>query len=172
MKTRIFSAVLVLMIVGCKSPSGTTGTTSATVPDGSAGQIPVAMACPASLDPNQGCPSPTAQVNPLRTGTQSSAVRPKRAAAKKLEQTIVGRCEMIVEGDKDVRPCTELTLMLKSQSGDQRRGLVDGFNVKFIDLKDGTYALTASAENYDVTTDTRELTPGQTVKIRVQAKAR
>jgi hypothetical protein len=121
------------------------------------------MSCPGSLDPNQGCPNPSEPVAKL--------VNPRAEMREEVDRTITGRCELSVEGDKSVRPCTEVKLELKSMVGEEtRQALVDGYNFRVPDLTKVSYRVVATSEKFQLSTDNQPLQAGQIVKIRIKAK--
>jgi len=104
----------------------------------------------------------------------SAAVNQKAAAASRTTRrlrSIEGRCELLVEGERAPRSCAEVKLIARSTSkGEMRIGVVDGFAVTFPDINHDSYKLTATSENYQLTTDSKELEAGQKVLIRLRAK--
>jgi len=124
------------------------------------GYAPATVVCVDSTDPN--C------VGQATIGIATPIDKSKGA--------IFGRCEVWMEGEKAPRSCSQLQLVLKSsRDNEQKMAVVEGFNFQFVDLKQDSYKLGVSSENYDVQTDNDNLdalSPGQTVKIRVRAKPR
>lgn len=160
MKRVIFLLLFVSIHSGCSSSPPSSNP--------SAGQIPVGLQCPGSLDPNQACPTPSTPAVPVN----DQGLRPRLEAAEKVGKTITGRCELVVEGATGVRPCTELTLRLRSVVGEEVRPvLMDGYNIRAGDLGQENYLVEASSEKYEVSTDSGAVQPGQIVKIRVRGKA-
>jgi|GEM_PF-4510305 len=141
----------------------------------SSAQIPVSMECPASQDPSQGCPSPSAPELPLGQKLPSNAANRAEAAsrpAKKLP-SISGRCELWVAGEKSARSCAEVKVMIRStEKGEMRDGVVEGFGVVFSDLNEKSYKLLAQSEDFLLTTPDVELKPGRKVVLKIKAKPR
>lgn len=153
---------LCALLVGCKNAEKNTSPS---------GHIPESMQCPASTDPNQGCPSSASDaVSPVAPADRNLPVGQK---PPKILKAIVGTCEMYVEGEKTARACDELQLtVISRRKKEVRHARIQGFNITFSDLNQESYRFRAASEKYDVKADADELSPGQTVKIRVRAKPR
>lgn len=165
MKTWI-SLALSLILSACGSTSK----------NENAGQIPAAMECPADQDASQGCPSPSQPAIPLGGTGSTGPIPAKIEAAAKIRsrgQSIEGRCELHVAGEKSARSCAEVKVMVRStKNGEMRDGVVDGFAVSFSDLHEKSYKFLAQSENFEVTTSGAELKPGRRVLLKVKAKPR
>jgi len=91
----------------------------------------------------------------------------------KSETSIFGSCEMIVEGEKAVRPCEGIRLVLHAtREGEQREATFDGSNFKFEDLNQSDYTLQAESHKYEVIPEPQTMSPGSTVKVKVKVRPR
>jgi hypothetical protein len=87
------------------------------------------------------------------------------------ETSIFGRCEMEVEGEKKLRPCDSIQLFVRAtRENEQRTAVFNGYDFKFEGLSQSTYNVIAASPKYDLSTDTKVLNRGSTVKLRVRAK--
>ena len=134
-----------------------------------AAQIPASMECPASQDASQGCPSPSNPAIPLGERADqppASAVKPSKTLPM-----IEGRCEWRLRGEKSVRPCDDIKVLIRSKvNGEMREGKVDGFGIVFEDLNEKSYIVTATSEKYTLTSTPKSVRPGQMVLLRLTAK--
>jgi hypothetical protein len=91
-----------------------------------------------------------------------------------LDREIGGTCELIVRGQREPRTCEDITLFIRNPAdGQQRRAEMIGGKFKFTGLSKGSYRLDAASSKYDLETNVKnEVTPGQTLKIRILAKPR
>ncbi len=143
--------------------------------NGSAGQIPVAMECPASQDSSQGCPSPSNPTIPLDGGvnTATTVTDNKSEAAlrtKTRTQIIEGRCELWVKGDKAARSCDSIKVMVRStEKGEMRDGVVDGFAITFPDLNEKSYKVLAQSDEMKIITPNLTVRPGKKVVLKLKA---
>jgi hypothetical protein len=116
------------------------------------------MQCPVSTDP--------ACVGQAAVGVQIPL-------GKAPEHSILGECEMILPAGqgKKVEPCSHVKLVLKGmKNGEEQAVELVGPHFEFKNLSDQDYRLRASSDRYRIITDSHSLRPGQTVKIRVEAK--
>ena len=90
------------------------------------------------------------------------------------DQEIVGTCELILPTQKEPRTCGEISLFIRNPAdGQERRAEITGPKVRFTGLTKGSYRLEAASSKYDLQTNVKnEVTPGQTLKIRILAKPR
>ena len=105
----------------------------------------------------------------------ASGPRLRSTATAPVDDDITGRCEMVVANRPEGSvPCDGISLFLRSpRKGEERRATIDGFNFRFSNLNQRSYVLSAASAGYDVETNVKsELTPGQTIKIRVRANPR
>jgi hypothetical protein len=154
LKTSVF--LLLATVVGCKSTVEKNANNDS---------LPLRTDRTNELDPNWiGESSAMVQV-PLPQKPSKGAMKP--------ENSIVGHCEMMVVGESKPKPCNDIRLIVRSsRENEVRTAVIDGYNFKINDLNKTNYGLEATSPNYDITTDTKELSPGQDVKIRVNAKPR
>lgn len=154
-------SLIVTGIVGCKNAEKNLGP---------AAEVPEAMSCPGSLDPNQACPDAVKPVGPIRP---DPLVRVDKPAAEPASDTITGTCEMKIKGESSTRTCEELRLTVTSiRNNDVHHAQISGFDVKFAGLNEKSYRFVASSDKYSVKAKTGELRPGQSVKIQVFASPR
>jgi hypothetical protein len=134
------------------------------------GDVPEAMTCPGSLDPNQACPD---AVDPTGRVKADKLTKPVKPDQEPINNMISGTCEMRVKGEAQPRTCEDLELTVTSQRGnDVRHAEISGFDVKFKDLSQKSYRFHAASQKYWVRAKTGQLSPGQIVKIQVFAKPR
>ena len=109
----------------------------------------------------------------LFVGAGCSTMAPihtEATTAKSLGQSIRGECEMSIDGESEIQPCTDIRLIAHAvRGGEERVAVIEGFNFKIDDLNEELYGLEASSPTYDVRTDSKELSPGQVVRILVRA---
>ena len=86
---------------------------------------------------------------------------------------ITGHCELVLPTGQ-VSSCTDVTLFLRApDDGEERRAEMNGETFAFRDLHRRSYVLSAASSLYELQTNVKnEVTPGQTLKIRIRAKAR
>jgi hypothetical protein len=141
-----------------------------------AAQIPAAMTCPSSQDPSQGCPTPSDPALALGATKPLPPDTPKAQAAARMKvrtKSIEGRCELLIQGEKSPRSCSEVKVMVRSaEKGEMRDGVVDGFAISFTDLNEKSYKLLAQSETYDLTTSGKALKPGTKVFLKIKGKPR
>ena len=119
--------------------------------------------CVTETDPN--C------VGEVTGGIQIPLPQARDKSKPKGKSTIFGQCELVVEGEDQTKPCDGIKLVVRSvRENEVRTATFDGYNFKIEDLNKDSYNLEAASPNYDVVTDTKALSPGQTVKIRVKAR--
>ena len=89
------------------------------------------------------------------------------------DHEIVGTCELIVNG-QEPRTCEDVSLFIKNPAdGEERRAEMTGAKFKFKGLNKNSYRLDAASSKYDLETNVKnEVTPGQTLRIRILAKPR
>lgn len=147
-------------LTGCKNAEKNPGS----------GDVPEAMTCPGSLDPNQACPD---AVDPAGRLRPEKLTKPAKPDKEPINNMISGTCEMRVKGEVKPRTCEELELTVRSQRGNEvRHAEISGFQVKFMDLSEKSYRFQAASEKYWVRAKTGQLSPGQIVKIQVFARPR
>ncbi len=160
MKRTFVFVISVSSLVACATPTPES--------PASAGQIPVAMQCPGSMDPNQACPTPSEPAIPVTRETLKS---PKLERAEKVQRTVTGRCELVIEGEKNVQPCTALKVELRAVDGSEVRPvLIDGYNLRALDLSRDRYKVMATSSRFEISPNAQTIEPGQIVKIRIQGK--
>jgi hypothetical protein len=152
--------IAMVSVLGCKNAEKNPGSR----------EVPEAMTCPGSLDPNQACPDAIEATGRVKAGRPNQPVKPDQ---KPINNMISGTCEMRVKGEPKPRTCEDLELTVTSErKKDVHHAEISGFNVKFTDLSEKSYRFHAASEKYWVRAKTGELSPGQIVKIRVFAKPR
>lgn len=123
---------------------------------------PDSVTCVTDTDPKcVGAASAMVQI-PLGDGEENSSID---------KNSVSGLCEMMIEGEQELRPCNDIKLVLRStRENEVREAVIDGYNFHITDLSQNNYNLEASSPKYEIFTDKKQLAPGHKVKIRVRAK--
>jgi hypothetical protein len=89
------------------------------------------------------------------------------------EGEIVGECTLLLPGERTAG-CEDVALFVRSpDDGEERRAELIGQKFIFRDLHRRSYVLNAVSSKYDLETNVKnEVSPGQTIKIRLRAKTR
>lgn len=125
------------------------------------------MSCPSHHDP-QCVAASTGMITldpppPVETG-------PRLEDEVTIDREVVGHCELIVRGKR--RPCTGVVLKLR-RDGEERQASVSGFDFRFENLTRDRYRLEATHPRYGLVAPQKDdVSPGQTLKLTLRAKAR
>lgn len=91
---------------------------------------------------------------------------------KGLANSLMGRCELEVEGRGKSEPCANVQLVLESErEGEQKTAVMDGFNFRFDQIAKQKYRLTADSEKYTLS-PSKMITEknGNQITIKLKAK--
>lgn len=125
--------------------------------------VPSAQQCVSNSDP--------ACIGEATIGVQTPL--PEAGKLADFKRSIMGRCEMVVVGERETRPCQNIKLVVRSaKDGETREANIDGFNFQIQDLSKDNYSLEATSPQYEILTNTKALKPGNNAKVRIKVKPR